>query len=124
MRSAFTRESDLCAAFMIALSEGWVAYPTTGGFDILLVGETDGFQAKLRLNAKVINQACEDGHPDEVTAPGPDRRAVLVLEGTAEPDLRRLCGLLSLTVSTLRGGAQPAFAPPLPRPKQDARGMV
>ena len=58
MTAGFAKESDLCAAFLASLPEGWTAYPETAGFDILLGREVDGFQigiqAKLRLNAKVI----------------------------------------------------------------------
>src|SRR4028119_817912 len=109
MSQTFTRKADLCAAFMAVLPEGWVAYPETGGFDLLLVRAADGLQigveAKLRLNAKVIRQACEPSRPDQLTGPNPDCRAVLVPQGAAGADLIELCRLLGLTVTTL--GADP-----------------
>lgn len=67
----FAKESDLCAAFIAAVSrpaeryeierDRWVVYPETADFDILLRREADGAQigieAKLRLNAYVVSQA-------------------------------------------------------------------
>ncbi len=128
MSQTFTREADLCAAFMAALPEDWVAYPETGDFDILLVRIADGLQigveAKLRLNAKVIRQACEPSRPDRLTSPNPDCRAVLVPQGAAGADLIELCGLLGLTVITMGANPRQPFMPPLPRPKQDARSLT
>ena len=61
-------EAALCAAFIAAATvtpkrtdhAQWVAYPETGGFDILLVRQTDGVQigieAKLALNPLVVSQ--------------------------------------------------------------------
>lgn len=102
--SKFTKESDLCAAFIAALPKDWTAYPETGGFDILLV-RADGFQigveAKLRLNAKVILQAAEGLGYSYATMPGPDCRAVLVPEAR-NSELAALCRLLCITVVTYR----------------------
>ncbi len=97
----FAKESDLCAAFISILPADWTAYPETGGFDILLVRNADGFQigveAKLRLNAKVICQAAEyDGH-HYVDRAGPDCRAVLVPDGVSM-DLAALCPKLGITI--------------------------
>ena len=82
MSETFTREVQLCSAFIAALPEGWVPYAETGSFDILLVRALDGFQigiqAKLRLNAKVIRQACEGGRAATVMVPNPDCHAILV----------------------------------------------
>ena len=128
MSNAFAREAELCAAFLGALPEGWVAYPETGGFDILLVRDADGFQigieAKLRLNARVIRQVCEANVPDQLTGPNPDCRAVLVPHGTAGADLIELCKLLGITVVTVGAGQHPTFTPALPRPGQDAKSKV
>ena len=128
MSQAFAREADLCAAFVAALPEGWVAYPETGGFDLLLVRAADGLQigveAKLRLNAKVVRQACERSRPDQLTGPCPDCRAVLVPKGAAGADLAELCRLLGLTVITMGAEPRQTFTPPLPRPKQDARSLT
>lgn len=90
----FAKETDLCAAFIGALPKGWTAYPETGGFDILLVRDADGFQigieAKLKLNAKVICQAAEEISFSFVAAEGPDCRAVLIPSYVS----RDLAGLL------------------------------
>lgn len=97
MKPMFAKEIDLCAAFIEVLPEGWVAYPETEGWDILLVRKEDGFQigvqAKLKLNAKVILQAAEDRHSHY---PGPDCRAVLVPAGVSA-DLGPLLPLLGIT---------------------------
>jgi hypothetical protein len=97
----FPAESDLCAAFMASLPDGWTAYPETAGFDILLVRKDDGFQigieAKLKLNGKVICQIAERTEEWYICRSGPDCRAVLVPED-ASGELGGVCGLLGLTV--------------------------
>lgn len=104
-RYNFAKESDLCSTFISLLPEEWTAYPETGGFDILLVRDADGFQigveAKLKLNAKVICQAAESTSTYQITAPGPDCRAVLIPEGVTT-DLAALCPRLALTVISVR----------------------
>nr|DAE48904.1 MAG TPA: hypothetical protein [Caudoviricetes sp.] len=104
-KTAFEKETDLCAAFISILPDEWTAYPETGGFDILLVRKEDGFQigieAKLRLNAKVINQVAEGVSTYSVTASGPDCRAVLIPYGVTT-DLAGICRLLNITVITVR----------------------
>ena len=103
----FAKETDLCAAFIAAIPEGWVAYPETGGFDILLVRTADGMQigveAKLKLNAKVVAQAAEDGSHYRVAGAGPDCRAVLIPEGVGM-DLADVCSLIGVTVIRMRHG--------------------
>lgn len=106
----FTKESDLCAAFIAALNkprrheretEKWTAYSETAGFDILLVRDADGFQigveAKLRLNAHVVCQALPDYLWTPVTE-GPDCRAVLVPGGMIDNGLGTICTALGITV--------------------------
>lgn len=120
----FAKEADLCAAFINALPKEWTAYPETGGFDILLVRQPDGFQigieAKLKLNAKVLLQAAEDTRHYYVDMPGPDCRAVLVPEGYNR-ELAALARLLCVTVVTYRppqrGVIASAIWPELPKPK-------
>lgn len=128
MPQTFETEATLCAAFLSVLPEGWVAYAETGGFDILLVREADGLQigvqAKLRLNAKVVRQACKTGRPADFTAPNPDCRVILVPYGAVGADMAELCRLLGLSVIGMTRGGSPAFAPQLPRPKQDAESRV
>tara|TARA_R110000851_G_C13102466_1_gene568905 strand:- start:35727 stop:36500 length:774 start_codon:yes stop_codon:yes gene_type:complete len=119
----FAKETDLCAAFIAAMPEGWVAYPETGGFDILMVRTADGMQigveAKLKLNAKVIAQAAEAPRYHNAAGRGPDCRAVLVPEGVGM-DLVQVCHLVGVTVIKMRHGdtAQhysSLFHPELPR---------
>lgn len=103
---AFIKETDLCAAFIKSIPEEWVAYPETGGFDILLVRKEDGFQigieAKLKLNAKVILQAVERKEHYYITYPGPDCRAVLVPEDFCNGELAGISRLLNITVIKMR----------------------
>lgn len=97
-RAEFATEAALCARFVSLLPDGWTAYPEQG-FDILLVRNEDGFQigieAKLTLNAKVIEQIAE-GFWDVCRA-GPDCRAILVPWG-ATGSFARVCELLAITV--------------------------
>lgn len=122
----FATEADLCRVFISTLPAGWTAYPETGGFDILLSRDVDGFQigveAKLRLNAKVICQAAEFVGHHYVDQPGPDCRAVLIPYGVTT-ELAGLCPLLGITVIKLSppqefGGFKLSakFSPDLPKP--------
>ncbi|WP_282026826.1 hypothetical protein [Limimaricola cinnabarinus] len=100
-------EADLCREFIGGLPRGWTAYPETGGFDILLSRDADGFQigveAKLTLNAKVICQAAEARSIWSVAASGPDCRAVLVPESkTRRNDFGKLLDLLNIVVITFQ----------------------
>jgi hypothetical protein len=124
--TSFAKEADLCAAFIAALPKGWTAYPETGGFDIVLVRGSDGFQigveAKLRLNAKVILQAAEDCRHYYVARPGPDCRAVLVPE-SHNAELAALARLLCVTVVAyrpkMRNVLRSAIHPELPTSEGD-----
>lgn len=85
IKAAFPTEEALCKLFAQEMEQlGWTVYPETGGFDLLLVWEPTGHQlgveAKLFLNAKVVDQIIpDDFHTGEVRAPeGPDFRAVIV----------------------------------------------
>lgn len=97
----FEKEVDLCTTFIERLPKEWTAYAETGGFDILLVRNVDGFQvgieAKLKLNAKVVSQVAEMQHSYHLTYPGPDCRAVLV-PAYASSDMAAICRILSITV--------------------------
>lgn len=101
----FASEADLCRVFISLMPPGWTAYPETGGFDILLRHDVDGFQigveAKLRLNAKVICQAAEYVGHSYVDQAGPDCRAVLIPDGVST-ELAGLCPLLGITVIKLQ----------------------
>jgi hypothetical protein len=119
----FSKETDLCAAFLAAVPETWQAYAETGGHDILLSRKSDGcqigIQAKLKLNATVLIQAAEDSWP---CRDGPDYRAVLV-PGDVNTELAGLAPHCALTVITMNikqpYGIQAAFRPELPTQKQE-----
>ncbi|MBN9459038.1 MAG: hypothetical protein J0I54_20590 [Bosea sp.] len=114
----FASEAAMCAQFIAIATgavarpgwerqgpkpTGWIAYPETAGWDILLVRERDGFQigiqAKLRLNDDVILQALESRHM--ACLPGPDCRAVLVPEGTGSALHHLFCQRAGIQVVTL-----------------------
>ena len=97
----FDTEADLCAAFIGDLPEGWVAYCETAGWDLILVRGADGFQigvqAKLKFNAKVIDQVL-DSNSWAVDQPAPDCRAVLIPRGETRGHYANICAHLGLTV--------------------------
>ena len=102
----FKTERDMCAEFIKAINrrskDTWTPYPETGGFDILLVRDHDGFQigieAKLRLNAKVIAQSLPSYWD---TDHGPDCRAVLVPKSKVGDDLKAICYYIGITIITI-----------------------
>ena len=74
---SFAAESDLCEAFAAtATAGGWVVYPETAGWDLLLVRRDVqvGVQAKLLGRPWVLLQAC----PDRRERRGPHYRLALV----------------------------------------------
>lgn len=100
-RSTFENEAALCTAFIAALPEGWIAYPETCGFDIVLLapwGATIAVEAKQRLNVEVLVQAMEEGSSYRIAAQGPDFRAVLVPSGTLQVGLSAIAQRLGITV--------------------------
>lgn len=121
---AFATEADLCAAFIKALPSGWTPYAECCGWDLLLVRDLDGFQigvqAKLKLNAEVINQALEESGEWHSLGGNPDCRAVMV---PADDPMRlgKICAYVGLTVIRVRGGDfrrhgyWRAFEPELPK---------
>lgn len=126
----FAKEVDLCAAFIECLPKGWTAYPETGGFDIVLRRDRDGFQigveAKLKLNTKVILQAVEPLGHYLVAAEGPDCRAVLVPHGETMglAELLPHVGLTAIVMRFDRGkisehSSTSAFYPHLPDGKSE-----
>lgn len=89
----FATEADLCSHFVdVIRREGWVVYPETAGFDLLLVatpevmahrpyshvglqpGDQVGVEAKLQANIKVLDQAM----PKAFGRSGPEFHAVLL----------------------------------------------
>jgi hypothetical protein len=79
---AFKTETELCAAFSDwAGREGFVVYPETAEWDLLLVasdGAQIGVEAKLQLNAKVMDQVMRGTRCNWRESPGPDYRAIVV----------------------------------------------
>jgi len=98
MSKIFKAETALCRSFIDWLPEEWTAYPETQNYDILLIGPQGyqiGVEAKLRLNAEVIEQAVRDRRSRSDT--GPDFRAVLV-PSDVNHKLKSLCRHLGVTV--------------------------
>lgn len=96
----FKTEAKLCKTFIEHLPKAWTPYPETSGWDILLVHDTGvqiGVEAKLKLNAKVIEQAAERIAYYHATDAGPDFRSILVPYGTGGTFLG-VCRLLGITV--------------------------
>lgn len=86
-RAPFPSEEALCAAYAeFATASGWIVYPETAGFDMLLVrpegdphaGTQIGVEAKLKLNAKVVEQILDHDPWDISWERAPDYRVVLV----------------------------------------------
>lgn len=104
--ATYEKEADLCRLFIACLPAEWTAYPETGGFDILLVRDSDGTQigieAKLRLNPKVLAQVLEGQSHYAAVHPGPDYRAVLVPPGKCGDDLMKIAAALGVTVVRMR----------------------
>src|SRR5262249_52720467 len=98
----FASEAEMCAQFIAwAQPLGWTAYAETQGWDILLVRNDDGaqigIQAKLALNADVLNQVLEGRWDAMHGRPGPDFRAVLVPRSKTGK-LTLACSHLGITV--------------------------
>lgn len=83
---AFATEADLCVAFSDwAKRQGFTVYPETAEWDMLLVAEDGsqiGVEAKLQLNAKVMDQVMRGTRCNWREAPGPDYRAIVVPDDT------------------------------------------
>lgn len=101
----FPKESDLCTAFISQLPTGWVAYPETEGFDIVLLhtsGAQIGVEAKLKLNTTVVLQAMPPRFSSWRSDVGPDFRAILVPWGRSNPELESIAKRLGLTVIRMK----------------------
>lgn len=103
----YATEAELVADFLAQLSENqrreWTAYPETAGWDLLLVkssGEQLGIEAKLSLNAKVIDQSLSGSA--EHWQSGPDFRAVLVPADKCQAHLARICSAIGVAIITVR----------------------
>ena len=102
----FSKEADLCAAFISILPKGWTAYSETAGFDILLVRDADqmqvGIEAKLALNVKVLTQILPEYSAWRAGETGPHYRAVLVPDNKSQNGLSVVCSRLGITVISLK----------------------
>lgn len=110
----FATEAELVAAFCgcidpakwernPAAAPKWIQYHETAGWDLLLAhpetGEQIGIEAKLTLNAKVLEQALPGRWADDF---GPDYRAVLVPEAGLQNHLSRLARHLGIVILVVR----------------------
>lgn len=105
----FATEADLVRAFLEHIGKQWrhnpwTVYPETADWDLLLVHETGfqvGLEAKLSLNAKVIDQALS-GHHSKYKTTGPDYRGVIVPYGGAQLHLERICAAIGIGIISVR----------------------
>ena len=92
------------------VGQPWIVYPETGGWDIVLVRECDGFQigveAKLSLNADVLVQAL--GSRKGSGSTGPDVWAVLVPDYAAVNGMAILARHLGIAIITARSARPPS----------------
>ena len=141
------RESELCEELMArARREGWLVYPETAGFDLLLVatgdtlavvkadrfarrrnghrldgdvapGDMIGVEAKLAANVEVLAQAVDRGFANR-TRTGPDFRVADVPR--ASRSFRDLASILHVGVWTLKDARRVTrWASPLaPHPRR------
>ena len=107
-RGAFATEAEMVREFLRNLErvepKRWTVYPETGDWDLLLVHSTGyqvGLEAKLSLNAKVIDQALTDQHSVWRTR-GPDYRGVVVPQGGKQLHLGRICAAIGIGICTVR----------------------
>lgn len=107
---AFVNEAELVQTFLNELARhkrlaaDWTVYPETAGWDLVLVHKSGmqlGIEAKLSLNAKVIDQALSGQH-SKWGGDGPDWRAVLVPCGKVQLHLGRICDAIGIQVLTQR----------------------
>lgn len=117
MTKMFATEAELVAKFceLIPQRQGWTAYHETAGWDLLLVGKAGvqiGIEAKLGLNAKVLDQALPGRWADEA---GPDYRAVLVPADAMQLHMQSLALHVGITIIAVRrAGGRLHFTPNLP----------
>lgn len=107
-KTAFTSEAELVAEFVRQLerheARRWTVYPETGEWDLILVHSTGfqvGLEAKLILNAKVVDQALKDQH-SRWSNTGPDYRGVLVPHGGKQHHIGRICAAIGIGIVTVR----------------------
>lgn len=115
-RPLFANEADLVQAFCSEVERRnehthythptWTIYHETAGWDLLLVEDTYGYQvgieAKMTLNAKVLEQSLSGLHRHG-GGDGPDYRAVLVPQVGLQLHLKEIAGYLGVTIITASG---------------------
>lgn len=113
MSRLFATEADLVRCYCAQIdparwsnnpdrAPAWVAYHETAGWDLLLVhpsGAQVGVEAKLSLNAKVLDQALP-GHWADTA--GPDYRAVLVPQDGLQLHMKSIALHLGIVIITCR----------------------
>jgi hypothetical protein len=103
-KSPISTEAELCEIFIRDMNAqpGWVCYPESGGFDILVVhedGRQIGVEAKLALNAKVADQIMPEPWQFRYGLKGPDHRLVIVSKITdASMGIAKLLGFMGVPV--------------------------
>jgi len=108
---SWDREADMVRAFTDKVRGlhdcPWTIYAETAGWDILLAhrdGYQVGIEAKLSLNAKVIEQSLS-GTTSYWSESGPDYRAVLVPEGKVQGHMGKICSALGIGIILARSSA-------------------
>jgi hypothetical protein len=133
----FTKEVDLCSAFLVALKSHneavtvsknrsydahiWTPYAETAGWDILLVSDHDGTQigieAKLKLNSEVLAQCLPEGWYSDAST-GPDFRSILVPEGQTQANIGLFAqrfGISVISQNDPKKDGYRSFYPELPK---------
>lgn len=108
MSAEFATEAEMISVWLTEIKrrdrrENWTVYPETAGWDLLLAhkgGWQLGIEAKLSLNAKVIDQALDGAHK-YYRCDGPDFRGVLVPDGKVQLHLGRICRAIGICVLTV-----------------------
>lgn len=100
-------EAELVREFLRRLERertDWRVYPETADWDLLLVGPDGtqvGLEAKLTLNAKVVDQALAGVHSRWSRFDGPDYRGVIVPQVGRQLHLERICGVIGIGIISL-----------------------
>lgn len=113
-RTPFKDEAELCAALIErALDEGWIAYPETKGYDIVLAraGVQIGVQAKMHFNAALLRQIL----PPRATwgsPPADQPHHLAILLPAYDDDVSEICDALGIVYFYYCHETQ-AIVPPL-----------
>lgn len=106
----FATEAEMVAAWVAQLrsrrngASDWTVYAETAGWDLLLVhrdGYQLGLEAKLSLNAKVIDQTLKGCHK-WYDGDGPDYRGALVPKDCIQHHLASICRAIGIGIVEVR----------------------